>query len=726
MRTRLFAVVLAGFLVFSLAGSAMAVAVSASCRTSNVPPNRIFTDAALTVPVPEGKYVQLVRSADATPNIDLSTGLPNGGDTVVATGEIGKPDPLGAGEISLGGSFASSTYVYLVVWDTWTGSGAPTGHYGYSAPASVGTGFTYTYKPVSFAVNRSVARLTINPNTVNQGTTPSLTITIAGGTFTAGTTFDFGTGISVTSKNLDSPTQYTVNISVASDAPTGAHAVSASTGGSGTITVNAVVIVGPALTAASPSSGLQGQTINEVTVTGANTHFTRSAPTVDFGSGITHGSVSVESDTVLRVASVAIASSATVGSRVVSVSVTGPAETATGEVFSVSAPVTQVVIDNYEGLTGDHVADPTPATMGEDGDFYYTFEPAPAEKPTYARQGTTLHAGSYAMSLTYPSSVQGWRGYGGQLRANTDISAMTVLSFWIKTDGSLTVKAQLKDSEGDSYASAEQAITGNASWQEVQIALSAINTEVADSDLDNDGLDLNSIKEYQFVFVGSGAVTAPIYIDDVTAIVTTTPPTPEGDDPHIDTITSPAAPTDSITLTGTNFLTDGGEVVFVNRNADGTEGTVVTTVRSAGSGSPITVWDTARVTLTLPQMVAGQKSVRLTRTDGKTSNTVTLEVTASAAAGPAYNYPNPFKPISGERTNIIFTPGSATYAKILIFDMTAKIIKKLQWTGGTPSVEWDGKNDFGEIVGDGVYLYRVVDDGNKLLGKGKILAVNRR
>ena len=56
----------------------------------------------------------------------------------------------------------------------------------------------------------------------------------------------------------------------------------------------------------------------------------------------------------------------------------------------------------------------------------------------------------------------------------------------------------------------------------------------------------------------------------------------------------------------------------------------------------------------------------------------------------------------------------------------AKVVQKIVWTSvGTNEITWNGRNAFSEIQGDGVYPYRVVDASNKVLGKGKILVINK-
>ena len=221
-------------------------------------------------------------------------------------------------------------------------------------------------------------------------------------------------------------------------------------------------------------------------------------------------------------------------------------------------------------------------------------------------------------------------------------------------------------------------------------------------------MDWSRVIEYQFVFTGAGASTG-VRIDYVVAT------TVGSGGPHIDTI-SPATGTSGIavTLAGSNFGT-AGEVRFTRT------GVGLYSMRS--TDTTIQNYDANRVIFGSPSLQAGTWNVSV-YVDGVESNTVTFEVIASQAAADPYNYPNPFNPNGGEITTIVFAPQTSATATIYIFDTTARLQQKIMWSGGAARVVWDGKNAYAETVGDGVYLYRIVD-GTKLLGRGKILVINK-
>jgi flagellar hook assembly protein FlgD len=84
------------------------------------------------------------------------------------------------------------------------------------------------------------------------------------------------------------------------------------------------------------------------------------------------------------------------------------------------------------------------------------------------------------------------------------------------------------------------------------------------------------------------------------------------------------------------------------------------------------------------------------------------------------NYPNPFT----TKTQFWFEhnrPGQNLLVRIQVFTITGKILKTIKQTinnAGNRSceVEWDGRDDYGDKIGRGVYLYRITvtaPDGKK-------------
>ncbi|MFC1496439.1 IPT/TIG domain-containing protein [Candidatus Margulisiibacteriota bacterium] len=444
-----------------------------------------------------------------------------------------------------------------------------------------------------------------------------------------------------------------------------------------------------------PNTGEQGKSYT-VTIDGTGTKFTANSNVTFSGTKITVSNFKFVSATRVTVTA-AIASDATVGKRDVSVD----AVKGTG-MFTVTAPgvVTSVPIDKFEGDAVD------PATG------YYKFSsvsPATTEDPTILRQSTTVHNDNYAMSVTYPASTGWGRGFGGKLKSNIDISSMTNISLYVLTTKDFTLKFQVKDADGDNHGTGAYTVKasgqpfGLATWQEVTIPISALAA------IDNAGaLDLTKIAEYQVVFADSAASTDTIYIDDITAKKVT--------GPYITKLNNSKLPVDGeLIITGTGFGNTKGKIEFKDTKD-------LSVVTLSDSSTLVTSWKEQEIILKVPK-TSGTKKLTIVTAANEDSNEVDFEVSAQST-GVSYNYPNPFNPSAPETTKIVFSPGSNTEATIYVFDITARIVEKLEWTGGTAEVTWNGKNAQGEILGDGVYLYRVVA-GGKLIGKGKILIINQ-
>ena len=83
------------------------------------------------------------------------------------------------------------------------------------------------------------------------------------------------------------------------------------------------------------------------------------------------------------------------------------------------------------------------------------------------------------------------------------------------------------------------------------------------------------------------------------------------------------------------------------------------------------------------------------------------------------NYPNPFNP----KTVIRFDLPKESNVKILIYDILGRLTKKIidnRQDTGFKSIQWDGTNNYGKKVSDGVYLYSI-EAGNFRQTKKMIL-----
>ncbi|MBI5700876.1 hypothetical protein HZC34_03390 [Candidatus Saganbacteria bacterium] len=562
-----------------------------------------------------------------------------------------------------------------------------------------------------------VPTIAIAPSTVNAAWKHSdMTITGSNTNFTSSSTVVFdSTDITMTLGTLKIDVAKQI-ITFGIDYPTtlsGDKIVTVKTAGqpdvSTTLKVTAAAPV-ISLLSATPSSGTQGQTLASVAIVGSNTNFTN-ASVVDFGAGITGGTVSVTDATHITVPNVAISATATEGLR--TVKVTTGTEVAAGDVFTVikyaAPPATnEVVIDDIEGTLASG---------------YYQFGPTETSKPITTVITTDKYEGTKSIQTTYPSVTDGWRGWGATLSSTKDVLSMDDISFRMKGDGSSNkVKLQVKDADGTNFAMSDTdafALTGNT-WAEYKLQnFRSKMARVVGSTTGDAAIDWSKITEYQFVFTGpSQTNTGGILIDYVVAKKAST----AAADPTIIQVSpAEAVPGAKITVAGTSFGLSGS-VGFNDGFTD------VYTIKSSGTGEVTTQWIDTSVTFTLPKaLLPGKKNVKIVRDDGKTSNQIVFTVLAPTVTSSSYNYPNPFNALAGGTTKIVFATNGATSATAYIFDTIARAAAKLSWTGtgANGEISWDGKNSLSEIVGDGAYLYRVVDAGNKTLGKGKILVVNK-
>ena len=98
-----------------------------------------------------------------------------------------------------------------------------------------------------------------------------------------------------------------------------------------------------------------------------------------------------------------------------------------------------------------------------------------------------------------------------------------------------------------------------------------------------------------------------------------------------------------------------------------------------------------------------------------------------AMIGATYNYPNPFSPMSGGTTNIQYTLSTDATITIILYDMTGHEVKRMKFgagtaggRGGANQIGWNGQSMGGEVVGNGMYLYKIIS-GTEVIGSGKIV-----
>ncbi|MFA4966893.1 MAG: right-handed parallel beta-helix repeat-containing protein [Candidatus Margulisiibacteriota bacterium] len=122
----------------------------------------------------------------------------------------------------------------------------------------------------------------------------------------------------------------------------------------------------------------------------------------------------------------------------------------------------------------------------------------------------------------------------------------------------------------------------------------------------------------------------------------------------------------------------------------------------------------------------------ITITNDYISGTATFQIAVSvppevAEGGLSRFGPNPYSPLSGKDAIIWYWLNEEKETTAFIFNMQGELIfKKISIAGqpggnaGINSVSWNGRNSFGEILENGVYLLKIAQ-GSKVLYNGKII-----
>jgi hypothetical protein len=485
----------------------------------------------------------------------------------------------------------------------------------------------------------------------------------------------------------------------------------------------------PIVTGISPNSGTLGTSL-AVTISGANTNWSGTQTLVFSNSGITVNSANATSATTIA-ANISIAAGAATGAGIVTVN--GTNGSATFTVNSVGPKPTAIIIDDFEGgCVG------TWATQADGG--YYTFQNGmiTPDNNNITAKGPDASAaknGAKGMKVLYSyvknaDTTKDWGdGWGAQLHKVLDLSSMKSVTLNIRWDGSANaINFGFQDNVGHVYVAnitnsalmaTSTAVNG---YGQISIPVGSFAEDTTNKSRTTGAIDWTNITNYNFSYLNKGTTPNYQYIDDITAVTTDEPnpnPTP-GDAPVITSITPPAAPTGTtINVVGKNFAPVQGMSTLIFTN-------VVTNVSYPAS---IISWSDTAIQARVPQATVGTYNVMVNKLAASAgvvsiqqSNKLAFQVT-SLSGELAKVYPNPFDPIHQPPVNIVFTPpAGVTNIGVYIYDMTARLVSKTSISASQTT--WDGRDQNGQLVGDGVYLLRVVNEDTKsLIAKGKILVV---
>jgi hypothetical protein len=99
--------------------------------------------------------------------------------------------------------------------------------------------------------------------------------------------------------------------------------------------------------------------------------------------------------------------------------------------------------------------------------------------------------------------------------------------------------------------------------------------------------------------------------------------------------------------------------------------------------------------------------------------------------GTPNNYPNPFSPMSGGSTTIQYILSTDATITIIIYDISGHEVKRMKFRGGsqggrggTNQAAWDGRSLGREVVGNGMYFYKIIS-GNSVIGSGKLVILDQ-
>ncbi|MCK4418814.1 T9SS type A sorting domain-containing protein, partial [Candidatus Aerophobetes bacterium] len=83
-------------------------------------------------------------------------------------------------------------------------------------------------------------------------------------------------------------------------------------------------------------------------------------------------------------------------------------------------------------------------------------------------------------------------------------------------------------------------------------------------------------------------------------------------------------------------------------------------------------------------------------------------------------YPNPF--ILSQHEKLTFWGTGILGAEVRIYTLSGKLVKTLYETMGKNKLYWDGRNEEGDPVSSGIYLYLTISSEGKNAGKFAVIA----
>ena len=90
-----------------------------------------------------------------------------------------------------------------------------------------------------------------------------------------------------------------------------------------------------------------------------------------------------------------------------------------------------------------------------------------------------------------------------------------------------------------------------------------------------------------------------------------------------------------------------------------------------------------------------------------------VEAAEGFALGRVYNFPNPFKPGGAGTAFVVTGLTEAANVQVKVYSVSGTLVRRLETQGGPGQVQiaWDGRDDRGDRVANGAYLYQVAAEG---------------
>jgi hypothetical protein len=134
---------------------------------------------------------------------------------------------------------------------------------------------------------------------------------------------------------------------------------------------------------------------------------------------------------------------------------------------------------------------------------------------------------------------------------------------------------------------------------------------------------------------------------------------------------------------------------------------------------PVNQQDVKVIVTYHPILPEGQHLLKYVGGD-QTGNSDTLEniinVSYALKVRNLYNYPNPMTSDTYFTFELLGGNNPASYCRIKIYTVAGRLIKELPVAAriGFNQVYWDGRDNDGENIANGIYLYKlIVEDNNK-------------